>query len=124
MDIASLSTLDVAECTILHPATGLPTDIKIQIHGRDSRKAREVTKARAQAIVKARAAGSVIDDSSIEDEATILADLAVGWEGVALDGKDLPFTRENAIKVFTMSAPIRNQLDNFSSRTANFLPKP
>lgn len=122
MDISQISTLDTATCTILHPATGEETDVKIKVFGADSRKFRELAQANARERVKAKQEGKEIPDT-IEKDAEFLADLTVGWENVELAGKVLEFNRANAIKVYTLSAPIRNQVNHFITRAVNFLPK-
>jgi hypothetical protein len=122
VDIGKLITQDTAECVIYDPTTGHPTDIKITVYGADSAKFREVALAKAKQRVKAKAEGKEIAES-IERDAEELADLTAGWENVQMGAKALPFNRDNCIKVFTMSAPIRKQVDSFIMRTANFLPK-
>lgn len=123
MDIASLVTSESAECVIRHPQTGAETDIKITVFGVDSPKFREISKAASKAKLNAKAQGKESEDGP-ETDAAFLADMTVGWEGVEMDGKALPFTRENAIKVYLLSSPVRTQVNQFILRTANFLPKP
>tara|TARA_R110000850_G_scaffold275207_1_gene414169 strand:+ start:35023 stop:35394 length:372 start_codon:yes stop_codon:yes gene_type:complete len=123
MDITGLVTHESAECVIRHPQTNKPTDIKIKLYGLDSKRFREVSKLNAQTKLQEKAHGAETEDGP-ETDAAFFADLTVGWEGVEMDGKALPFTRENAIKVYTLSSPIRTQVNQFILRTANFLPKP
>lgn len=122
MDIGSLCTSETAECVIKDPKTGADTDIKITVYGSDSRQFRKVVKAQAKAAVAAKAEGRDMEDS-IEKDAEYLADLTEGWEGVQMGGKELKFSRENAIKVYTASAIVRNQVNHFITRQSNFLPK-
>lgn len=122
MDIGNLCTSDTAECVIKDPSTGSDTDIRITVYGSDSRQFRKVVKAQAKAAVVAKAEGRELEDS-IEKDAEYLADLTDGWEGVQMGGKDLPFSRANAVKVYTASAIVRNQVNHFITRQANFLPK-
>lgn len=123
MDILSISTKDTAECIITDPRTGKPTDISITVYGADSKAFRALAKSAAQARIKAKSEGREVDDESIEADAEFLSSLTTGWEGVELAGKALEFNKANAIKVFTLSAPIRNQVNAFIARTSNFLPK-
>lgn len=119
MDILKISTKDTADCIITDPRTGEPTDIVITVYGADSNKFRALAKTAAQERVKNKA---TIDTSSIEDDAKFLADLTVGWIGVEMGGKTLEFNKGNAIKVYTLSAPVRNQVNQFIVKQSNFLP--
>lgn len=122
MDVLTLCTKETAECRITHPATGEATDIVITVYGMDSRKFREIVKAGLKARVDAKAnGGGEVDSDQVNLER--LADLTVGWEGVEFGGKPMKFSRENAIKVYSLSAPIRGQVDAFIGRVSNFLPK-
>jgi len=122
MDLSKLCTSDTADCVIKDPSTGNDTDIVITVYGSDSRQFRNLVKSQAKAAVDSKAQGKEIDDS-IERDAEYLADLTVGWKNVELGKKALEFSRDNAINVYTLSAPVRNQVNYFITRQANFLPK-
>ena len=47
---------------------------------------------------------------------TVLLD----WKGVELDGEELPFTKENALKLFRELPDLFNDLFNQAKSTANF----
>ncbi len=115
MDISNLETTDTAECVIVHPVTGVDTDIKITLYGVDSKKFREVSLARARANRE--------DDNDEDSREADLASVTLGWENVELNGKELEFSHANAVKVYKLVSPIRNQVDSFIVKTANFLKK-
>jgi hypothetical protein len=119
MDILKISTKETADCAINDPRTGEPTDIVITVYGSDSNKFRALAKAAAQERIKNK---SEVDSSTVEDDAKFLADLTQGWSGLEMGGKPLEFSKANAVKVYTLSAPIRNQVNQFIVRQANFLP--
>jgi len=119
MDILKISTKETADCVINDPRTGDPTDIVITVYGSDSNKFRALAKTAAQERIKNK---SDIDASTVDDDAKFLADLTQGWKGVEMGGKVLEFSKANAVKVYTLSAPIRNQVNQFIVRQANFLP--
>jgi hypothetical protein len=120
MDIAALTPSDTAACTIVHPGTRMPTDIKITLYGIYSDHFRQLTKSKSAALL-ASADESKADE--IQRDAEYLADLTESWEGVDMDGKPLKCTRENAIKVYKMSGPIRGQVTQFVQKVGDFLPK-
>lgn len=122
MDIGQLTTSETAECVIKNPVTGDDTDIVIILYGQDSKKFRELVKAQAKIAAELKGKGKELEDS-IERDADYLAELTAGWRNVEFDGKHLEFSKANAVLVYTMSAPIRNQVNLFIARTVNFLPK-
>lgn len=111
MDISKLQTSATATCVIKHPVTGEDTDIKITVYGFDSKEFRTISLARAK---------KAVDGAEISSE-EYLASITISWENVDLNGKPLKFTPENAVTVYETSAPIRNQVDAFVMKTANFL---
>lgn len=123
MDILLISTAETADCIIINPRDGQPTDITITVSGVDSHKFRALAKAEAKNRLLAKADGIDVNEETVESDAKFLSELTVGWKNVEIGGKKLEFSTANAIKVYTLSAPIRNQINAFISRTTNFLPK-
>jgi hypothetical protein len=46
-----------------------------------------------------------------------------GWKNMVIDEQEIPFSVENARKVYTQYTWIREQVDGFVNDRANFLPK-
>lgn len=61
---------------------------------------------------------------NIEQDEENMRHLAVAaiakWEGVQLDGKDLPFTEENGLMVLEKYRFIQDQIEAFGGDRANF----
>ncbi len=110
MDLEQLTTKETADCVILDPATGKPTDIVITLHG--------VASDKYQAI-KSKIIEIKQDDTDKEIE--YLTELTKGWKNVELNGKQLSFSKKNAEKVFALKI-IRGQVIKFIHDVRNFLP--
>lgn len=121
MDIGQLRTSETADCEI-RDAKGELSGAVITLHGMNSNVYRNVMLRAARRRMSA-ADGGKLDNAKIEDEAQDLADMTVGWSGFEDGGKEFPFTRENAVKLYTMSLDVRSQLNNFQHKPSNFLPK-
>ena len=109
MDLSLLTQSDTAECIIVDPVTGEDTDIVITLYGAYSDK---YTKTLKKAVAKGK------DINLIES----LADITADWKNIQDGGKYLPFSRENAIDVYSKSGTIKTQVDRFVVDAKNFLP--
>lgn len=110
MDLALLVANDTADCTILDPYTGDETEIVITVYGPFSKQYLAAFTKEAK--------------RENSDTLSLLADLTVGWKGVELNGKTLPFNRANAIKAYGMeNSIVRRQIEGFILNQKNFLPK-
>jgi len=56
------------------------------------------------------------------DRASILAKMTLRWEGVVVDGAELPFSEANAQKLYVRFPFILEQIDKFLAKKENFLP--
>ena len=122
MNILDICTKDTADCVIVHPVTGEETDIVITVYGMDSRKFRTISKEIARRRAKDREEGKEVNE--IQEDSEMLAELTVGWKNVEMgDGKEMEFSRENAVKLYFLCAPIRDQVNRFIARVGNFLAK-
>lgn len=114
MDIVLLTQSATADCTIIDPGTGLPTDIVITIYGQDS------TQYRSGLMAYRRGSAKGEDEIQLNDE--FMVAVTQSWAGVELDGKKLPFNAENALFVYSSCRAIRNQVDKFVWNSENFMP--
>lgn len=123
-DLKNLFTKDLAangvEMKIRHPADG--SIIKgedgkpwvVTVIGTDSDKWKEL-----QANI-GKKRNQDIDDRATEK---LLAGLIVGWRGLVLEGEQLKFTPQAAIKLLIDYPWIRDQINLFANDRTNFLPE-
>ena len=126
-DFDSFNTKDAseqgAEVEIIHPETG-PTGLFIRVKGPHSSEVRAQLgriRLRAQAASK----GTFRKDDEQEGP-EFLATITIGWRTadgspVKLLGEDLPFSKDNAIKVYTNYSLIADQVAAFVFQPTNFL---
>lgn len=115
------------EFEVMHPLNG-PTGMFLRLKGTHSEQTKTELKRIANR-AKAARAGTVRKDD--EDEgARFLASITLGWrsedkEGkprpVTLEGQELPFSTENAFKVYKKYPLVAEQVSNFVFNAANFL---
>lgn len=60
------------------------------------------------------------DELSVDRSIEKAARLTVDWEGAEWEGKPLPFTKENAIMLYTNCSHIRTQVLSYHAAKANF----
>lgn len=118
MDVGLFETKNAcdkgAECTIIHPITG-PTEVKIRLVGQHG----EVHRA---AFSRMRLARQAVDSPNDEQlGAEFLADITLGWSGIQRDGKELKFTRENAVWLYSNFEIVNNQVYAFATDLRNFM---
>lgn len=115
------------EFEVMHPING-PTGLFIRMKGTHSEQVKTELKRIANR-AKAARAGTVRKDD--EDEgARFLASITLGWRSVdkdgnqrpvTLGGEELPFTTENAFKVYKAYPLVAEQASAFVFNAANFL---
>ena len=124
-DLATLDTAKVAEegaeLRVAHPTTGEDLGIKISLIGMDSKTFRDISKARATASLKKKSRDVNFDQGEAES-IELLAKCTKGWEGITEDGIEVPFSYENAVKLYTKYLWLKEQVDRFIVDRSNFLP--
>lgn len=125
LDIQSIKTADSAEITLLHPATGEPLGASITIAGPEHPSRKRIIfalqrKIRAQAGKSSRRPGY---DPEAEAEESIehLAAMTLGWKGIADGGKEIIFSVDAAIKLYTDVAWIAEQVNTALIDRENFI---
>lgn len=110
-----------AECNILNPSDGKPTDFFIKVLGVDSLEFQKAQrKARNQAVKTLSEKKPITEEDEIESEIDHLVAVTVGWRGLEVDGKEKAFTKEHCKDLYTRSPGLRNQVDRFVSDRTNF----
>ena len=124
-DLAKLDTAKVAEegaeLRVAHPTTGEDLGITITMIGTDSKTFRDISKSRATASLKKKTREIDLDQN--ESEAVeLLAKCTKGWSGITENGKEVAFSYDNAVDIYTKYIWLREQIDRFMADRSNFLP--
>ena len=124
-DLAKLDTAKVAEegaeLRVAHPTTGEDLGITITLIGTDSKTFRDISKSRATASLKKKTREIDLDQN--ESEAVdLLAKCTKGWTGISENGKEVVFSFDNAVQLYTKYLWLREQIDRFMADRSNFLP--
>lgn len=121
MDFSELATAEShergADVEIRHPLTGEKTDVVIKVQGVDSRAWRAHQKKMQRDMLACIADGNM-DTAEIEVDA--LVNVTLGWEGIVKDGKPYPFNKKNCRKLYLDAPHVRDQVDAFIGKRANF----
>ncbi len=126
-DLDSFSGLTEAqesgtEVNILHPGTGDPLGITMQVAGPDSKR----QKAATALIVAERAELRLrkISATRLEEESNrIAAASIISWHGVKEGGKEIEYSPSAALGLLLRYPFIREQVVSYSGDRANFLKK-
>tara|TARA_R110000823_G_scaffold158689_1_gene289445 strand:- start:943 stop:1326 length:384 start_codon:yes stop_codon:yes gene_type:complete len=124
MELSKLQTVDAhetgAECQILSPVDGSLTDVFIMLKGIDSKDWRNQKKKQTSKLLSARASGKLddLDFDALDIEA--LVECTIGWRGLQDEKKPYPFTKANAIDLYSQSPYVVNQLLEFIGKRVNF----
>ena len=124
-DLAKLDTAKVAEegaeLRVAHPTTGEDLGITITLIGTDSKTFRDISKIRATMALKKKTREIDLDQNE-SDAVELLAKCTKGWSGITENGKDIPFSYDNAVQLYTKYLWLREQIDRFMADRSNFLP--
>ena len=124
-DLAKLDTAKVAEegaeLFVAHPTTGEDLGITITLIGTDSKTFRDISKSRATASLKKKTREIDLDQNE-SDAVELLAKCTKGWTGITENGKEVAFSFDNAVQLYTKYLWLREQIDRFMADRANFLP--
>jgi len=119
MDLLQLLPVDCVEVKLKHPVTGAELDATIKVYGKDSSVFQNAIKQRAKAQI-ARKSKDIDLDANDKDSVELLADCTQGWSGIAEGSKELVFSRDTAIALYTKYKWIREQIDIAIGDRANF----
>ena len=124
-DLAKLDTAKVAEegaeLRVAHPTTGEDLGITITLIGTDSKTFRDISKSRATASLKKKTREIDLDQNE-SDAVELLAKCTKGWTGITENGKEVSFSYDNAVQLYTKYIWLREQIDRFMADRSNFLP--
>lgn len=122
MDLTTLKPVEQNTLVPKHPVTGESIgDMQFVVSSKDSS---EYEKAKNTIIKRRKDSGKL--ELSIEEyqeeEINLLAELIQSWSGVEWEGTKLNCTHGNKVKILREIKWLRDQIDNFSGKRANFFP--
>ena len=127
-DLTNLDTSETAETgavlEVLHPTENTPLGIKITLAGADSDLYRKTVNKNINKRVQRIKPGQSMPFTAEEQEESglnLLATCTLAWEGVVVDGAEIPCNKENAKELYRRFPWIREQVDVFVGDRANFL---
>lgn len=126
MDISTVKIADNADIgavlTVLHPATGVETDIKIRLSGTDSSIYRNWLIRSVNKKANTKKQKKVSFEEAEQSSTELLAALTLSWEGIEAGGKELKFTHEAAVDLYADPNMkwLREQVDEFVGERSNF----
>jgi hypothetical protein len=109
-----------AECNIISPVDGKPTDVYILLAGADSSVWRKAKRKQTTEIMAAARSKEPVDLDYDAMDIAALVDATIGWRGIAANGKPYEFSKENALALYSGSPGIVNQLLDFIADKRNF----
>jgi hypothetical protein len=140
LDLADFDTVAAseagAELQLINPVTKEPLDVFITLLGKDSETYRDYLRQNTNSRIRREAAAArkgvdanVVTAEEIEDKAIeLLVVCSTGWRTgdkptLTLKGETLPFTANNALRVYTEQLWVRRQVDSFVADLENFTVK-
>jgi len=129
-DLSELDTTKISnegfDVELYHPATNVGLGIVIRVLGRDSDEFRKVSNAQIKRRTERFNRGgfrqpAITPEELEQNTIEILAACTVGWSGVVVDGKEIPFSKDNAKMLYTRFPWIREQIDAAIGDRANFM---
>lgn len=116
------------EFELIYPSTGEPLGAFIKVKGKESKSVKAFLRRRAdenQILIKKGKKKS--DDMTYADLIDLQVELAVeqtiGWRGIETeDGVELPFSKENAEKLYREHEWVREAVETEASDIRNFRP--
>ena len=125
MELSNLLTVDDheagAECNILSPVDGKPTDVYILLAGADSAVWRKQKRKQTSEIMASARSKKPIDLDYDQMDIAALVEATLGWRGIVSGGNPFEFSKESALKLYTGSPGIVNQLLDFIADKRNFI---
>lgn len=103
-NLSEFQDTESADVVIKHPATGAPTEAVVTVAGPEHPKRKQIVFDRQRKLRRHLTKTGKLEftDPAEEEveETDLLAICTLGWKGIAVDGKEVPYTRENAAKLY------------------------
>lgn len=103
-NLSDFQDTETAEVVIKHPATGAPTEATVTIAGPEHPKRKSIVfdkqrKLRRQLTKTGKLEFTDPAEEEVE-ETDLLAACTLGWKGIAVNGKEIPFSQAEAAKLY------------------------
>lgn len=125
MDISQFDTSTLAESgveyVVLNPMDDRQTDITMTLAGTDSSFYRNAISAQARKSSDRKREKIDLEEAE-QNTCEILAACTLGWSGLLEGGKELKYSKQNAIDLYKKHKWLRQQVDRFIGDRANFFP--
>lgn len=135
LDLAKTNLAEVAdagyEFEVTLPGTGDPTGAFITVRGEMSKAVKNYGRQKFREFQlkeqQAKRKGKPADEMTLEEAEDLAIETAIvrviSWRGITENGKDVPFTPENAERIFREHSWIRDQVMEESGQLLNFRPQ-
>jgi len=125
LDLSTIRELGEADVVIKHPVTGAPTGALVTLAGPEHPKRKQLIFTRTRKLrAKFQKSGKVqLDDPEDEevDGVAYLAACTLGWAGFAENGKEIPFSTQAAVDLYTRIGWLRAQISLALEEKENFI---
>lgn len=105
----------------LKDPSGQPIGVSIRVAGPDSERQRKVMKALTNERINNEDLATATAEDIEVNTLKILAASVISWSPIVLDGADLPYSEENAIRLFTRFPFIREQVEKKAGKRTGFM---
>jgi len=112
---------------IFHPGTLVDLDIVISVLGKDSDEFQKISRAQSKRRLTKVSKGGFRTNTPVsveeieQDGIELLAACTTGWKGIVIEGKEIPFSKENAVDLYARFPWIKEQVDTAIGDRANFI---
>lgn len=125
LDINAIQDIESTEIEIVHPKTKVSVGASITLAGPEHPARKKISFDRQRRIRADMSKHGRIKfsdpEADAEDEIHELAACTLGWKGIGENGKELPFSREAAERIYTACAWLREQVSAGLSDRENFI---
>lgn len=125
-DISKRDLTEIAEAgyefELLLPGSGEKTDAFVKVRGDQSKIVKNYTRKKYDEIgVRSKRKTPVTLEEAEEFAVEGAVIRIISWRGIEEDGKEVPFTVENATRILSKHSWIREQIQEAASEQLNFL---
>jgi len=125
LDLSTINELGEADVVIKHPVTGAPTGALVTLAGPEHPKRKQLIFTRTRKLrAKFQKSGKVQLDDPEDEEAdgvSYLAACTLGWIGFSESGKEIPFSTQAAVDLYTRIGWLRSQINQALEDKENFI---
>ena len=125
LDLSTINELAEANIVIKHPVTGAPTGALVTLAGPEHPKRKQLIFTRTRKLrAKFQKSGKVQLDDPEDEEAdgvSYLAACTLGWIGFSEGGKEIPFSTQAAVDLYTRIGWLRAQVSLALEEKENFI---